>query len=423
MGKNTNERGERMLDEKTSKMLKFLIYVAFIGVLIFALIGAVKYVLPLVYPFVIAWIISLLLHPVVSFLEKHVRIPRKLSISLLVITAVALISTAAYFLVTQLLGELQILAENILAQVTELRENPDLVDQWIEKIDSFVPFISVADPLKNFWDNLDEKIINLLASSAKNITDDILPLLMTVVSGFADLLLNFIIIVVACFYMTIDYKKISSFISEQFSDNARKIFTIIKEEFFETTGKYLKAYSIILFITFTELLVAFLIIDIKYAFLLALIISLVDILPVVGTGTVLIPWSLFLIFVSKDYYTGIAILVTYLIITVIREIIEPRIVGSYIGLYPLVTLVAMYVGLRLYGIIGLFLLPITIIIIKNLSDDGHIKLWKYPKDEEENKKTKKPFRITDQFMKLFGKKQNANKSSSSAEETDGTKNG
>lgn len=423
MGKNTNERGERMLDEKTSKMLKFLIYVAFIGVLIFALIGAVKYVLPLVYPFVIAWIISLLLHPVVSFLEKHVRIPRKLSISLLVITAVALISTAAYFLVTQLLGELQILAENILAQVTELRENPDLVDQRIEKIDSFVPFISVADPLKNFWDNLDEKIINLLASSAKNITDDILPLLMTVVSGFADLLLNFIIIVVACFYMTIDYKKISSFISEQFSDNARKIFTIIKEEFFETTGKYLKAYSIILFITFTELLVAFLIIDIKYAFLLALIISLVDILPVVGTGTVLIPWSLFLIFVSKDYYTGIAILVTYLIITVIREIIEPRIVGSYIGLYPLVTLVAMYVGLRLYGIIGLFLLPITIIIIKNLSDDGHIKLWKYPKDEEENKKTKKPFRITDQFMKLFGKKQNANKSSSSAEETDGTKNG
>ena len=217
MGKNTNERGEHMLDEKTSKMLKFLIYVAFIGVLIFALIGAVKYVLPLVYPFVIAWIISLLLHPVVSFLEKHVRIPRKLSISLLVITAVALISTVAYFLVTQLLGELQILAENILAQVTELRENPDLVDQWIEKIDSFVPFISVADPLKNFWDNLDEKIINLLASSAKNITDDILPLLMTVVSGFADLLLNFIIIVVACFYMTIDYKKISSFISEQFS--------------------------------------------------------------------------------------------------------------------------------------------------------------------------------------------------------------
>lgn len=423
MGKNTNERGEHMLDEKTSKMLKFLIYVAFIGVLIFALIGAVKYVLPLVYPFVIAWIISLLLHPVVSFLEKHVRIPRKLSISLLVITAVALISTAAYFLVTQLLGELQILAENILAQVTELRENPDLVDQWIEKIDSFVPFVSVADPLKNFWDNLDEKIINLLASSAKNITDDILPLLMTVVSGFADLLLNFIIIVVACFYMTIDYKKISSFISEQFSDNARKIFTIIKEEFFETTGKYLKAYSIILFITFTELLVAFLIIDIKYAFLLALIISFVDILPVVGTGTVLIPWSLFLIFVSKDYYTGIAILVTYLIITVIREIIEPRIVGSYIGLYPLVTLIAMYVGLRLYGIIGLFLLPITIIIIKNLSDDGHIKLWKYPKDEEENKKTKKPFRITDQFMKLFGKKQNANKSSSSAEETDGTKNG
>lgn len=412
------ERGEHVLDEKTSKMLKFLIYIAFIGVILFAVIGAVKYILPLVYPFVVAWIISLLLHPVVSFLEKHVRIPRKLSISILVISAVALLSTAAYYIVTQLLGELQILAENILAQVTELRENPDLVDQWIEKIDSFVPFISVADTLKNFWDNLDERIINLLANGAKNITDDILPLMMTVVSGFADLLLNFIIIVVACFYMTIDYKKISSFVSNQFSDNARKIFTVIKEEFFQTTGRYLKAYSLILFITFTELLVAFLIIDIKYAFLLALIISLVDILPVVGTGTVLIPWSLILIFVTKDYYTGIALFVTYLIITVIREIIEPRIVGSYIGLYPLVTLIAMYAGLRLYGIIGLFLLPITVIIVKNLSDNGHFKLWKYPEDEDEPKKVKKPFRITDQFMKLFGKKNNPPEQATATKEHD-----
>lgn len=394
-----------MLDGKTARMLKFLIYVAFIGVLSAGVLIAAQYVLPIIYPFVIAWLISLVLHPAVTYLEKHIKMPKKLSISILVLLTVAFFSTICYIIISQVVGELETLVQNITDKISELQNNPELVEEWIKKIDSIVPFVDVTDTLRNFWQNLDQKVIDILATGASNISGAILPFFMNLLSGFADFFLNFVIIVVACFYMTLDYKKIGKFISFQFPEKVRKIFKIIKNEFFKTTAKYLKAYGIILFITFSELLVAFLIINIKYAFLLALLISLVDILPVVGTGTILIPWSLITIFVSKDYYTGIALLVTYLIITIIREIIEPKIVGNYIGLYPLVTLIAMYVGLKTFGIIGLFLFPILIIIVKNLNDNGHFKIWRTPEDDFEPPKT--PFRLIT-FFRKFTKKGRAN---------------
>ncbi len=134
-------------------------------------------------------------------------------------------------------------------------------------------------------------------------------------------------------------------------------------------------------ITFLELFVAFTVLGIKYAFLIALVIAVIDILPVLGTGTVLIPWSIFLLLIG-DYYTGIALIIVYIVIAVIRQIIEPKIVGKYIGLYPLLTLVAMYTGLRVMGVLGLITFPLIIIIVKKLNDDGKLHLFKNPDEEK-----------------------------------------
>ena len=112
-----------------------------------------------------------------------------------------------------------------------------------------------------------------------------------------------------------------------------------------------------------------------------MITAFVDILPVLGTGTILIPWGVYML-ISGNYFMGIGILILYVIITVIRQILEPKIVGSYVGLYPLVTLMAMYIGTKVMGFFGLFLFPITIILLKKMNDDGHIKLWKTPPELE-----------------------------------------
>jgi predicted PurR-regulated permease PerM len=127
-------------------------------------------------------------------------------------------------------------------------------------------------------------------------------------------------------------------------------------------------------------------------FLLALLIALLDILPIVGTGTVLIPWAVISLIVG-DYAKGICLLIMYAIITVIRQFIEPKIVGDQVGLHPVATLIAMIVGTKLFGAIGLFGLPISLAIIKDLNDHGKIHVFKpykpYSKEEPEKKEEQK----------------------------------
>jgi predicted PurR-regulated permease PerM len=137
----------------------------------------------------------------------------------------------------------------------------------------------------------------------------------------------------------------------------------------------LKGYTIVILITFTELFIGFLILRIEYAAILALLIAVVDILPVLGTGVVLIPWALVDFAIGKPVI-GVGILILYLVITLIRNVIEPKIIGEQVGLPPVVTLIAMYGGLKLFGFTGLWGLPVILIVLVNLQDAGMLRIWK-----------------------------------------------
>ena len=139
-------------------------------------------------------------------------------------------------------------------------------------------------------------------------------------------------------------------------------------EVFSTIGGYLKVYCKIILITFAELFLAFTIFnmigfEISYPFVLALIIALVDILPVLGVGTVLNPWALWML-ITGDYGFALALFITYLIIFVVRQFIEPKLVSKQFGIHPLITLMAMYAGLRIIGLAGLIIGPIILMVLK-----------------------------------------------------------
>ena len=142
----------------------------------------------------------------------------------------------------------------------------------------------------------------------------------------------------------------------------------VTNETFSTIGGYIRVYGKIILITFTELYIAFTIIrmigfNVPYPLLLAIIIALVDILPILGVGTVLIPWCIWL-FAIGDWRFGLAILITHIIIFVVRQFIEPKLVSKQFGIHPLITLFAMYAGFRAAGVFGLLLGPITLMILK-----------------------------------------------------------
>ena len=123
-------------------------------------------------------------------------------------------------------------------------------------------------------------------------------------------------------------------------------------------------------ITFVELFVGFLILQVDYAFVLAILIAFVDFLPVLGTGAILAPWGIIAL-LTKNYFLGIGIIVLFVVMTVIRQIIEPKIVGKSLGVHPILTLIAIYLGYKLFGIVGMIFLPIAALVF--FSADGEEK--------------------------------------------------
>lgn len=362
---------------KQKNILLFLIYAAFAGVILLLVYALGKYVVPLITPFIVAWIVALILQPAITFLDKHTRIPKSIiTISLLLLLSGSVVFLG-YITIKELIVEFTSISDRITAFLSALKADETKATELIDKINSYVPIFDVSDLLEGYWENFDENIIELSQKIVTNISSSVMPFLTGTISFVADFFVVAIIFVVAIYYIAIDFKKINRFILYQFRGGTQKYVILIKNQFFSTIWKYLKAYAIIISITFFELLLAFLVLGVEYPYLVALITALVDILPIIGTGTVLVPWGVFSI-ITGDIFTGIGLIITYIIITIIRQILEPKIVGSYIGMYPLITLIMMYAGLEAFGILGLFAFPIISIILKNLNDSGNITLWRYP---------------------------------------------
>ena len=249
-----------------------------------------------------------------------------------------------------------------------------------EGVDSFISRLpsAVAEPILDYPTKFFEGVTNVATQLASGLAKGI-------ITYFPSTLLTSVITLVASCFTTIYYGKIRRFFLYQFSEEKQELMVKVKGILIENVLKMLGGYILILFITFLELFFGMLILKIPYAGIVALIIAVFDILPVVGTGTILIPWFFIDLALGR---TGqaIGILIIYIIITVVRNVLEPKIIGKRIGLFPLVTLISMYVGLKLFGIYGMLIVPLTIVVLIQLQKTGVIHLWETPEKEEEKPK-------------------------------------
>lgn len=202
-----------------------------------------------------------------------------------------------------------------------------------------------------------------------------------VVKNIPSVLINVVISVIAWILFTKDYNYVVRFIQKQLPDDKKNLLVEIKQVFGKTILKMLRAYGLIMLITFFELFIGFTILRSvgimknSYFVWIAVGIAIFDILPVAGSGGILIPWALFSLILG-NFKMAIGLMVIYAVISVIRQYIEPKIVGSSLGVNPLITLMGLYFGLKLFGFIGMFVVPITIMTLKAFNDTGRIHLWK-----------------------------------------------
>ena len=194
-------------------------------------------------------------------------------------------------------------------------------------------------------------------------------------------ILNIVITIISSAFLLIDYDSIKEFVAHQLPDEKRKLISSIATHLKKVIWKYITSYLFIMVITFAEISIGLICIGQKNPFGIAAGIAALDILPVVGSGLILLPWSV-ISMLSGSLGKGIGLLVLWAILSVIRQIIEPKIVGDTVGMHPLLTLFGMLFGNFVYGGLGIFLVPITIALCQSLQRQGIIHIYKsVPKAE------------------------------------------
>ncbi len=324
-----------------------------------------EYLLEYIVPFIIAWIVAYLIFPLADELSSKIKLSRKICSFLLTFLLLTVILLLLFILGNRLIFEIQ----NLVAYLTDNSEN---IAKYFEEIYDFIDSIGEKIPVLNKFQNTElveniGKNINMFIESiwksALEKLGSAVPMLAAdIVKTLPNILLFSLVTVISCFYFAMDLDILHIKIKKIIPQKIFAFLQMMKARVGRGLKKYIKAYFAIFLITFAELFIGFLVLGVDYSFILAVIIAFLDFLPLIGTGAVLVPWGIILL-LMKNYALGIGILVLLGLITVVRQVIEPKIIGKSIGVHPLFTIVALYMGYQLFGFAGMIFLPLSLIIL------------------------------------------------------------
>lgn len=334
-----------------------------------------KYALSGLMPFLLAAVISALVSPISKKLSKKTKIPQKISSGAILILFFSAIVALTYLAISRLLLELG----DLLAR---LSEDPEIIGNTVQGIVdkltgngshfSFLQKIFESEALKSLGIDINSALRDAVGSMISSLTGALPSAAVSIVKEIPNVLLFIIVFLIAAFYFSADRGHISESLSSVLPEKWAQKIPVIKEKFKKTVTGYIKAYFLIMLLTFFEMLAGLTLLGVEYALIMAIVISVVDILPILGAGTVLVPWAIFS-FLSSDTPLGVGLLILYAVTLVVRQFIEPKIVGSTLGIHPLATLASVYLGLRFLGFIGIFVGPMVALLLREIffkkSDD------------------------------------------------------
>lgn len=327
----------------------------------------VKYALLPAVPVVIALAVSALLRPAADVFSKRTGIPKKAAGGVIAVVTVLVAGFLSVIVTAKLAGELggflSGIVEGLGREDNVLRRAVDFFVNLRERIPLFDKLGSAfgpdtADRVYTAATELLENGVGSLSAATASFAGGVV----TSLPGFA-----FAVTVAATgiFYLTTDGDGVKKSALELLPPSVRDALRSARSKTAGGLSGYLRAYLILMLVTFCELFAGFLILGFRYSFLIAATVAFVDFLPVLGSGTVLWPWAAVL-FVSGDVKRAIGLVVLLGVTYVVRQIIEPRLLGRYMGHHPFVSLLAAYFGFILLGIPGMIAAPVVVFVLKAL---------------------------------------------------------
>lgn len=379
------------MNPKVAKRRDFLIDLVFVMAIIGLVYVFFKYCFVIAAPFLLSFFFAVILQRPLGWLDKKTKNKMHSFWSIvLVLLCVAIILGPVISVIAALFREIGNFISFLGEQLNDLPTFLVTLQNEILKAIKFLPdsiYTSVSENITQFFGNLiNDFDVSKLGINMSSITSGLsngISGVYSVVKNIPSILISVVIGIIAWILFTKDYKKVVKFIKLQLPDKHKNLLSETKKIFSSTILKMCRAYGLIMFITFCENFLGLTILNLigvmknSYVFVIAICIAVFDILPVAGSGGILIPWSLIAL-VTGNVGQCVGLLILYAVITVIRQYIEPKIVGDSLGVNPLVTLAGLYFGLKLFGFMGMFIVPICVMTLKAFNDAGRIHLYTPP---------------------------------------------
>ena len=355
----------------SEKRKNFLINAAYFAVIIGLAVLLVGGILPMATPFVIGFVVAYILQRPIRFVERKTSLPHKaialLSVLLFYVTAGAVMTILGVRLVSFGIGLL-----SNLPHIYEVHVLPTLYDILLA-LESL--FAQLDPAIVAILNDVGTEFIRLAGQMASSISAKAVAVVAGASAALPSMFIEIVLMLISSVFITMDWEKLTGFCMQQMNAKTKEVFLQIKEYLIGTLWVCVRSYALIMSITFVELSILLTLIGINHSVLIAFGTACFDILPVLGTGGIMGPWVLIKL-LQGEFLMALKIFGVYVTVTVVRNIIEPKIVGGQLGLHPVVTLSSMYVGVQLFGVVGLFGFPIGLSLLRYLNDHGVIRILK-----------------------------------------------
>lgn len=331
------------------KLVLSIIFIA--GVIIFF-----QYLFTYIAPFVIGWILSYIYNPLINFLNNKFKVPRGIGAFISILLLLVFFSSVVAGFISRLSHEAALFYNQLPKYIENLHYSLIKFDEKLNEILSILPNgFTINTDNTNLWD--------LAASILKNNSSGSIHFVM----GIPNALVIVIISLLSSFFYAKDKYYIDGFVSSHTPPALHLFFLTAKGSLGEALWGYVKSQLILMVFTFIICITGLLILGSPYAFLISVIISIIDALPFFGSGFILWPWAVIQLLMGNTFL-AVGYIIIYLIITLIRQILQPKILGTQIGLHPLITLISMYIGLKFIGVLGMIIGPIIAVMIKTIHE-------------------------------------------------------
>jgi len=349
------------LPEKGYKRIIVVSIYLLIAYVLYAFLS--KWLMLCITPFILGWLAAYIVQKPVTTLYEKKHIPKKITSAFYIILLTSLPASVLFLLVSK------IISEGYRAYLYLKADIPGITEEFIRLSGRILDFVRSLPFVNESSAMLSEEVNKYISETLVSTSGKLISFIPGAAAGIAELfpkvLIFVIIFCISAFYLSVDFSSANTVMLSVLSPELQIFCRKYKREFFSVSKNYLRAYLFIFLISLGELFLGLTLLRVDHAFSAAFMIAFVDILPVLGCGTVLIPWSI-IEFVSGNIALGSGIIVLYLIITLVRQLTEPKIVGNFIGLHPLASLMCIFAGLSLFGVAGIFLMPIAVISFINV---------------------------------------------------------